>query len=117
VALVLAAIGIYGVMSYAVTQRTQEIGLRLALGARRGAVLRMVLADACRPLAIGLLLGVSLAVAAGTSLRSLLFGVEPQDVTTIAATCLVLTITAVCAAYLPARRAAAVDPLIALRYE
>jgi putative ABC transport system permease protein len=117
VALVLAAIGIYGVMSYAVTQRTPEIGLRLALGARRGAVLRMVLADACRPLAIGLLLGISLAVAAGTSLRSLLFGVEPQDVTTIAATCIVLTITAVCAAYLPARRAAAVDPLIALRSE
>jgi putative ABC transport system permease protein len=116
-ALVLAAVGIYGVMAYVVTQRTREIGLRLALGARRAAVLRMVLADACRPLTTGLLLGVSLAVGAGTSLRSLLFGVEPQDVTTIIATCVVLTITAMCAAYLPARRAAAVDPLIALRCE
>jgi predicted permease len=116
-ALVLAAIGIYGVMSYVVTQRTREIGLRLALGARRGAVLWMVLMDAGRLVGIGLLLGVVLAIAAGPSLRTLLFGVGPQDAATMAAASIALAVTALCAAYLPSRRAATLDPLIALRCE
>ena len=116
-ALLLAAIGIYGVMSYLVTQRTREIGLRLALGARRGAVLRMVLADAGRLVGVGLLLGIVVALAAGPLLRALLFGVGPQDVATMAATSVALTLTALCAAYLPSRRAASVDPLTALRCE
>jgi ABC-type antimicrobial peptide transport system permease subunit len=116
-ALALAAIGIYGVMSYVVTQRTREIGLRLALGARRGAVLRMVLMDAGRLVGVGLLLGVVLAMAAGPSLRTLLFGVGPQDVATMAVTSITLAVIALCAAYLPSRRAANVDPLIALRCE
>jgi predicted permease len=116
-ALALAAIGIYGVMSYVVTQRTREIGLRLALGARSGAVLRMVLMDAGRLVGVGLLLGVVLAIAAGPSLRTLLFGVGPQDVATMAVTSITLAVIALCAAYLPSRRAANVDPLIALRCE
>jgi predicted permease len=116
-ALLLAAIGIYGVMSYVVTQRTREIGLRLALGARRRTVLLMVLADAGRLVGAGLLLGVVLALAAGPSLRTLLFDVEPQDVATMAATSVALTVTALCAAYLPSRRAASVDPIVALRCE
>jgi putative ABC transport system permease protein len=116
-ALLLASLGVYGVMSYAVTQRTTEIGIRLALGAERGVVLRMVLRQALHPVAAGVAAAVPLALAAASWLRSLLFGVSPQDPTTIAVACLALMMAAMLAAYLPARRAANLDPLNALRYE
>jgi putative ABC transport system permease protein len=116
-ALLLACLGVYGVMSYTVTQRTTEIGIRLAFGAERGSVLRMVLRQALRPVAAGVAAAVPLALFAGSWLRSLLFGVNPQDPTTIIVVCLALIATAMLAAYLPARRAANLDPLNALRYE
>jgi predicted permease len=116
-ALLLASLGVYGVMSYVVTQRTTEIGIRLALGAERGALLRMVLRQALRPVATGVAAAVPLALGAAPWLRSLLFGVSPQDPTTITVACLALMTAAVLAAYLPARRAANLDPLKALRYE
>jgi putative ABC transport system permease protein len=116
-AMLLASLGVYGVMSFAVTQRTTEIGIRLAMGAERGAVLRMVLRQALRPVAAGVAAAVPLALGAASWLRSLLFGVSPQDPTTITVACLALTMAAMLAAYLPARRAANLDPLNALRYE
>jgi predicted permease len=116
-AMLLASLGVYGVMSYAVTERTTEIGIRLALGAERGAVLLMVLRQALRPVAAGVAAAVPLALGAASWLRSLLFGVSPQDPTTITVACLALIIAAMLAAYLPARRAAHLDPLTALRYE
>jgi putative ABC transport system permease protein len=115
-ALLLASLGVYGVMSYAVTQRTTEIGIRLALGAERGTVLRMVLRQALRPVAAGVAAAVPLALLEGSWLRSLLFEVNPQDPRTMTAACFILIIAAVLAAYLPARRAANLDPLNALRY-
>jgi predicted permease len=116
-AVLLASLGVYGVLSYAVTQRTTEIGIRLALGAGRGTVRRMVLRDALRPVVIAVTAAVPLALIAGSWLRSLLFGVSPRDPITIAAACLTLITAAVMAAYLPARRAANLDPLTALRHE
>jgi putative ABC transport system permease protein len=116
-AMLLASLGVYGVMSYVVTQRTTEIGIRLALGAERGAVLRMVLRQALSPVAAGVAAAVPLALGAASWLRSLLFGVSPQDPTTITVACLALITAAMLAAYLPARRAANLDPLNALRYE
>jgi predicted permease len=116
-AMLLASLGVYGVMSFAVTQRTTEIGIRLALGAERGPVLRMVLRQALRPVAAGVAAAVPLALGAASWLRSLLFGVSPQDPTTITVACLALIMAAMLAAYLPARRAANLDPLKALRYE
>jgi putative ABC transport system permease protein len=116
-AMLLASLGVYGVMAYAVTQRTTEIGIRLALGAERGAVLRMMLRQALRPVAAGVAVAVPLSLGAATWLRSLLFGVSPHDPTTIAVACLALIAAGALAAYLPARRAANLDPLNALRYE
>jgi ABC-type antimicrobial peptide transport system permease subunit len=116
-AILLAGLGVYGVLSYAVAQRTSEIGIRLALGAERHAVLGMVLRQAVRPVAVGLALGVPLALATGSSLRSLLFGISPQDPKTMVGTCLVLIIVAIVAAYVPAWRATKVDPMVALRCE
>jgi putative ABC transport system permease protein len=116
-AILLAGLGVYGVLSYGVAQRTTEIGIRLALGADRGAVLRMVLRQALGPVALGLAAGVLLAPATGSALRSMLFGVTSQDPATIIGTSLILITAALLAAYLPARRASKVDPLIALRYE
>ncbi len=116
-AMLLASLGVYGVMSYTVSQRTTEIGIRLALGAERGTVLRMMLREALRPVAVGIALAVPLALGAASWLRSLLFGVSPQDPQTIAVACLALITAAALAAYLPARRAMRVDPMVALRYE
>jgi len=116
-ALLLACLGVYGVMSYAVTQRTTEIGIRLALGAERGAVLRMVLRGALSPVAAGVAAAVPLTLLTASWLRSLLFGVSPQDPKTIVGACLALMTAAALAAYLPARRAANLDPLKSLRYE
>jgi hypothetical protein len=114
-ALVLAAAGIYGVMSYAVARRTREIGLRLTLGAARGDVLRLILAQALRRLAIGAALGLAGAWASMRALTTLLYGVEPTDPLTFGAVPAILTLTALAASYLPARRAARVDPMVAMR--
>jgi len=117
VALFLAALGLYGVISYAVTQRTREIGIRLALGAERGGVLRLVVGQGLRLAAIGAALGVCGAVPAGQMIRSQLYGVEPFDPLTIAGMACALLAAALLASYLPARRATRVDPAVTLRYE
>jgi predicted permease len=117
VALLLGSIGLYGVVSYAVTCRTREIGLRLALGSPRADVMRSVFAHGLPPVAAGLVLGVLSAVAAATALRSLLFGIVPVDPPSLVAVAVVLLLTSALACYVPARRAASLDPLTALRHE
>jgi len=116
-ALLLAAVGLYGTLAYMVNGRTREIGVRLAFGARRATVLRMVVGDALRLTAVALVVGVPLSVAVGYLFRAFLFGVTPSDPATLAGGCLVLTSATLLAAYLPARRAGAVDPIVALRCE
>ncbi|MGI9089440.1 MAG: ABC transporter permease [Chthoniobacterales bacterium] len=117
VAMILAAIGIYGVIAYSVTQRTREIGIRMALGAQRGAMLGMILRQSLSVVVIGLLLGLIAAFAATRLLASLLYGVGTNDFLTYATVLLLLGGAAFLASYLPARRAMKVDPMVALRYE
>ncbi|HVR10521.1 MAG TPA: ABC transporter permease, partial [Thermoanaerobaculia bacterium] len=117
VALALAAVGTYGVLAYSVEQRTQEIGVRMALGAEMGGILAMVLRQGLGLVASGLVLGLGLAVVLRRVLASLLFGVSPTDPLTLAAVAAVLSLVAAAACYLPARRAAAVAPAVALRHE
>lgn len=116
-ALILAAIGIYGVLAHMVMQQTREIGVRLALGARAGDVLRSVVARALATAAAGVALGLVVAAALSRTLSGLLFQVSPVDPPTFAAVAVVLTLAAVAASYVPARRAARTDPMVALRTE
>jgi len=117
VALLLAALGIYGVMSYAVSQRTPEIGVRLALGAETRDIITMIVGDTVRLTAIGLAAGVALALALSRAIAGLLFGTTSTDPTTFAGVTAVLALAALAAAYLPARRAARIAPTDALRYQ
>ena len=116
-AVLLALIGIYGVVAYMVTQRTREIGIRVALGAQRPDVVRLVLGEGLRLVCAGVVVGLGAALALTRFLQSFLYGVKPADVLTFVAVSLLLVAVAALAAWLPARRAAAVDPLVALRYE
>jgi ABC-type antimicrobial peptide transport system permease subunit len=113
-ALLLAAIGIYGVMAYTVTQRTQEIGIRMALGAQRSDVLGLVVRQGMTLAAIGVVVGLAGAFSLTRVMAALLFNVRPDDPTTYLAISLLLIVVAFLACYLPARRAAKLDPAIAL---
>ena len=117
VALVLAVVGLYGSIAYSVTQRTREIGIRIALGASSKAVTRLVVGDGVRLAVIGLVVGVGTAVAATRALSSLLYGVTAGDPTTFALIGGLVAVVALAASYLPARRAVRVDPVDALRAE
>jgi ABC-type antimicrobial peptide transport system permease subunit len=114
IGLILASVGIYGVVSYFVTQRTREIGVRMALGATRGDVMRLVLRQAATPIALGLIAGLLASLAATRALSAQLVGVQPSDPLTLTAVILALAATALAAVVVPARRAAAVDPTQAL---
>jgi putative ABC transport system permease protein len=115
--LLLAAIGIYGMLSYSVQQRTQEIGIRIALGARRADVLGMVLRQGMQMAGLGIVIGIAGAFALTRLLSALLHGVKATDPSTFIAVSLVLALTALVACWLPALKATRVDPLHALRYE
>jgi ABC-type antimicrobial peptide transport system permease subunit len=116
-ALVLACIGLYGVMSHAVTRRTNEIGIRMALGARAGHVTSLVMRETLTLVLAGTAIGLGAALAGFRLIGSMLFGLTPTDPLTITFAVLLMIAAAALAGYLPARRAARVDPMIALRYE
>jgi ABC-type antimicrobial peptide transport system permease subunit len=113
----LAAIGVYGVLAFAVAQRTREIGIRAAIGATRGAILRLVLGQGMMLTVTGLIIGLGGASAVTRFLQTLLFGISPLDPWTFAAVSVAFSLVAALASYLPARRATKVDPLVALRCE
>lgn len=116
-ALLLCVVGLYGVVAYSVSQRTREIGIRMALGAERAAVHRLILKEAGGLAALGICVGLSSAVAAGTLMKSLLFGVQAWDAPTLMAVTAVLGFSTLVSSFLPARRAAGVNPVEALRAE
>jgi predicted permease len=116
-ALLLSVVGLYGVIAYSVSQRTREIGVRMALGAQQSSVYRLILGEAGRLTTLGVLLGLASAVGAAAAMQALLFGVRSWDVPTLAAVAIILSAAALLASYIPARRAASVDPVEALRAE
>ena len=116
-AIILAAIGTYGVIAYAVSERTTEFGLRMALGAQRSDLMRLVLKQGARLVIPGAAAGVVLALALGRALNSLLYGVKPHDPITFAVVTGIVLTTALIASYVPARRASKADPMRALRAE
>jgi ABC-type antimicrobial peptide transport system permease subunit len=115
--LILAIVGVYGVMSYAVSQRTQEIGLRIALGAQKGDILRMIGRQGALIIASGLTVGSVTAIAVGRLVRDFLVGITPSDPVTYVGVSILLAGVAFLATYIPTRRATRVDPMVALRYE
>jgi ABC-type antimicrobial peptide transport system permease subunit len=116
-AVLLAVIGLYGVISYMVARRRNEIGIRMSLGADRRSIIALVLRESLLLLAIGLTLGVALALAASSAASSLLFGLKPHDAATLVMATVILAVIALAASYIPALRASRLDPLDALRHE
>ncbi len=117
VALLLAALGLFGLMSYNVARRTNEIGIRMALGAQREDVLRLVMRESMMLVVIGIGAGLALALFAGRFVSTLLYGVPPADPLALALAILVMVVVSAIAGYIPARRASRVDPMVALHYE
>ena len=117
IALVLCIVGLYGVVAYSVSQRTREIGVRMALGAQRGSVYRLIMRQAGSLTAIGLAIGLLSSVGASMLIRKLLFGVQAWDVGTLATVALLCAVASMAASFVPARRAASVNPVDALRAE
>jgi macrolide transport system ATP-binding/permease protein len=116
-ALILSVVGLYGVVAYSVSQRTREIGVRMALGAQQSSVYRLILSEAGRLTSIGILIGLVLAIGAAAAMQAVLFGVRSWDIPTLIAVAAILTAAALLASFVPAHRAATVDPVVALRTE